>query len=268
MSAPDLTPAALERHLHATHFGHRVHYYRTLGSTNDRALELAAAGEPEGAIVLAEEQTRGRGRRARSWRSPPHLGIYASIVLRPGIAAPRAPLLTLLAAVGVTRALQDQAGVPARIKWPNDVIAGGRKIAGVLAEARGSEPVVREVVVGFGVNADQLEEDFPPDVRALATSVRIETGRVADRPALLAAILEECERRYTRLVRGEIDDLRAEWAGLASGPQGGRVVVDGPGGRREGILLGVDVEGGLLLRGADGTDARVPFGEIVHVAWP
>jgi len=268
MSGQALTPASLERRLRTILFGHRVFYYRSLASTNDRALELAAAGEPEGVMVLAEEQTEGRGRRARSWQSAPNLGIYVSIVLRPGIAAPRAPLLTLVAAVAVTRALQDQAGVGARIKWPNDVMAGGRKIAGILAESRGGDPIVRDVVLGIGVNVNQGEEDFPPGIRSTATSVRIATGQTADRTALLAVILEECERRYARLVRGEVDELRVEWAGLASTPHGGRVVVEGPGGRREGEIVGVDVEGALLLRVADGTSVRVPFGEIVQVAWP
>ncbi len=267
MNAPPLTPAALERCLRTTIFGHRVFYYRSLGSTNDRALELAAAGEPEGAVVLSEEQTSGRGRRARSWQSPPGLGIYVSIVLRPVIAAPRAPLLTLLAAVAVTHAIREQTGVAAGIKWPNDVMVGGRKIAGILAESRSADPLIREVVVGIGVNANQEPDDFPEGIREIATSARIETGRVVDRAALLAAILEGCERRYTRLLRGEVGELRAEWAGFAMTPRGGQVVVEGPGGRQEGRILGVDDEGALLICTTDGRTTRVPFGEIVHVAW-
>ena len=269
MTSPaPLTPAALERCLRTATFGHRVYYYATIGSTNDRALELAAAGEPEGVLVLSEEQTRGRGRRERTWLSPPGLGIYASLILRPGIEAARAPLVTILAAVSVTRALRESAGITARIKWPNDVVVGHRKIAGILAESRGGDPIVREVVLGIGLNVNQDAGDFSPEVRAAATSVRLETGALHERASLLAAVLEECERGYGRLVRGDAEGLRAEWAALAATPPGGRVIVEGPGGRHEGVLDGMDGEGALLLQDAAGRTVRVAFGEIVRIAWP
>src|SRR6059036_933249 len=136
-----LTPAALQTRLRAAVFGHRVFYYPAIGSTNDRALELAAAGEPEGAVVLAEEQTGGRGRRERTWHSPARLGIYVSIILRPLVPAARAPLFTFAAAVAVADALRESCGLQASIKWPNDVVAARRKIGGILGESRGSDPL-------------------------------------------------------------------------------------------------------------------------------
>ena len=146
-----LTPAALERRLRSAVFGHRIFYYPSIGSTNDRALELAAAGEPEGAVVMAEEQTRGRGRRDRGWVSAAHRGIYASLILRPAAPATKAPLFTFIAAVAVADALGEIFALEARIKWPNDVLVGRRKIAGVLGEVKGSEPEVREMVIGMGI---------------------------------------------------------------------------------------------------------------------
>ena len=266
--ADDLTPASLQRGLRSAVFGHRIFHYPSIGSTNDRALELAAAGEDEGALVVAEAQTRGRGRRDRTWASAAGAGIYASLILRPGLPAPRAPLLTLLAAVAVARGLRDTAGVAAGIQWPNDVVAGRRKIAGILAETRGAGPVVRDVVVGLGINVNQAAADFPPGVRDRATSVRMETGRPAARAAILVAILEIFERGYTRLLRAGAADLLREWESLAAIPRGGRIAVESAAGKREGTVAGLDEEGALLLATAGGDTERIAFGEIVRVDWP
>ncbi len=271
-SAPEgageaLTPAAVQRVLRSPVFGHRIFYYPTIASTNDRALELAAAGEPEGGLVLAEEQTGGRGRRERTWTSRARLGIYASLILRPGTEAPRAPIFTFMAAVSVASALREAGGVDARIKWPNDVLVGRRKIAGILGEVRGSEPRIRELVVGMGVNVNHVSGDFPPDLRERATSLRIETGRPAGRAPILAFLLEGFERRYGRMLRQGGSEILREWESLSSVPRGGWLVVEGPGGRVEGAMNGVDDEGALLLVGAGGSPSRVPFGEIVEPPW-
>ena len=262
-----LAPAALQSHLRTAVFGHRVFYYPTIGSTNDRALDLAVAGEPEGAVVLAEEQTGGRGRRERTWHSPVRLGIYVSLILRPLVPATRAPLFTFMAAVAAASALRETCSLQASIKWPNDVVVERRKIAGILGETRGSDPLIREMVLGIGVNVNHRPEDFSSDVLERATSVRIETGVAADRAVLLAAILEGFERRYSRLVGGQPSDLLREWESLSALPRGRSVVVEGPAGRSEGSLAGVDEEGALLLLLPDGRTVRVPFGEIVESRW-
>ena len=258
-----LTPAALQRFLRSAVFGHRIFYYPSIGSTNDRALELAIAEEPEGGLVLAEEQTHGRGRRDRTWWSAPYAGIYASLILRPAMPATRAPLLTFMAAVAVADALNEQTGLKARIKWPNDVLVGGRKIAGVLGEVRGNEPEVREMVIGFGVNVNHAAADFPAAVRDLATSVRLERGEAIDRAPLLAAILEGFERRYARLLRDGPATLLKEWETLSALAPGAPVAVAGPTGRVEGGFAGIDDEGGLVLLDPAGRRVRVPFGEIL-----
>jgi len=263
-----LTPAALQRHLRSAVFGHRIFYYPSIGSTNDRALDLATAGEPEGALVLAEEQTGGRGRRERIWESPACLGIYVSLVLRPGVPAAKAPMFTFTAAVATAEALRDTCRLPGCIKWPNDVVVGRRKVAGILGETRGSDPQIREMVIGIGVNVNQAPGDFAVELRERATSVRIEAGAPADRAALLASILEGFERRYARVLAGKPDDLLREWETLSAVPRGRRVAVEGPFGRCEGTVAGVDDEGALLLDTPGGGKTRVPFGEIVEALWP
>jgi BirA family biotin operon repressor/biotin-[acetyl-CoA-carboxylase] ligase len=262
-----LTPAALQRRLRSALFGHRVFHYPSLGSTNDRALELAAGGEAEGALVLAEEQTGGRGRRARAWTSPAGAGIYASLILRPGVPAPRAPLFTFMAAVAVAEALRQVASLDARIKWPNDVLVGRRKIAGILGEVRGADSNIREMVVGIGVNVHQSREQFPPDLRERATSVLAESGAPQGRAAILAVILQGFEDRYRTTLSEGPGALLREWQSLSALPAGGHVVVEGPAGRAEGSLAGVDDEGALLLSLPGAGTRRVPFGEIVRCTW-
>ncbi len=259
-----LTPASLQRHLRSAVFGHRIFYYPTIGSTNDRALDLASAGEPEGALVLAEEQTGGRGRRQRTWESRASLGIYVSLVLRPGVPATQAPLFTFTAAVAVAEALRETCRLPGGIKWPNDVVVGRRKVAGILGETRGSHPRIREMVIGIGVNVNHASEDFAVDVRDRATSVRIESGECVDRAPILASILEGFERRYARVLAGKPAELLREWEALSVLPRGRRVAVGGPLGRCEGTVAGVDDEGALLLDTPGGGTTRVPFGEIVE----
>jgi BirA family transcriptional regulator, biotin operon repressor / biotin---[acetyl-CoA-carboxylase] ligase len=261
---PSLAPAALQACLRTAVFGHRVFYYPTIGSTNDRALELATAGEPEGAVILAEEQTGGRGRRERTWHSPARMGIYVSMILRPLVPAMRAPLFTFTAAVAAAEALREVGGLQATIKWPNDVVVAGRKIAGILAEMRGSDPLIREMVLGVGVNVNQRREDFAPEVLDRATSMRVESGGLIDRAIVLGAFLEGFERRYSRLVGGHRSELLREWESLSALPRGRAVVVEGPSGRSEGRMAGVDEEGALLLTQPDGRTVRVPFGEIVE----
>lgn len=258
-----LTPASLQRFLRSAVFGHRIFYYPSIGSTNDRALELAAAEEPEGGLVLAEEQTAGRGRRERTWCSTPYAGIYASLILRPAMPATRAPLLTFMAAVAVADALNEQTGLKARIKWPNDVLVAGRKIAGVLGEVRGNEPEVREMVVGFGVNVNHAAADFPEAIRDQATSVRLERGASTDRAPILASVLEGFERRYARLLRDGPATLLKEWESLSALAPGAPITVAGPAGRVEGAFAGIDDEGGLILKDAAGGRVRIPFGEIL-----
>ena len=187
-------------------FGIPYRWLAEAGSTNDVAREWAISGAPEGALVVAARQTRGRGRRERQWSSPAGQGLYASIVLRPDWPAPEAPNLAILGGVAAYRALE-QAGVEQlRIKWPNDVLANGRKICGVLVEPRIGGGRIEFAVVGIGINVGQLAEDFSSDVRGIATSCRIEGAGITVEQ-MQVGLMEAMEAARSM----SMSALRAEW---------------------------------------------------------
>ena len=176
-------------------------------STNDVARDWALAGAPEGTVVVADKQTRGRGRRARLWDSPAGVGLYASFVLRPDWPAAQAAQLAILGGLAAFHALELAGVKNLRIKWPNDILAGGRKICGVLVEPRLGAERIEFAVVGIGINVGQARDDFPPELRPFATSCRIE-GAAISVDALLANLLES----WRRVQAQSLAEARAEWA--------------------------------------------------------
>jgi BirA family transcriptional regulator, biotin operon repressor / biotin---[acetyl-CoA-carboxylase] ligase len=237
------------------------------GSTNADLLARAAAGEPEGAVLAAEEQSAGRGRLGRAWTSPPRAALTFSVLLRPA-AVPRARLgwLPLLAGVAVAAAVRDVAGVDARLKWPNDVLVGPAKLGGILAEAAG-----QAVVIGIGVNVSTGPAGLPPPGPGAlpATSLRLEGTPDLDRSRLLAAILAGLERRYQAWSRvsgdTERSGLRAEYTSLCA-TLGRRVRVELPGGRMvDGVAADLDADGRLLVSVPPDADLPVAAGDIVHL---
>src|SRR5215218_8406691 len=186
-----------------------VLHFDSLPSTNTEAARQAALGAPEGLCVVAREQTAGRGRRERSWVSPKDAGLYVSVVLRPTLEARLWPLITLAAALAVRDALEEACGLEADIKWPNDLLAGGRKLCGILAEtAEGARG--RAVVLGVGVNLGR--GSFPPEISDTATSVEEQTGRAPDAGRLLEALTRALARRYETLhARGGAEEVLRDW---------------------------------------------------------
>lgn len=179
-------------------------------STNDVAREWALAGGPEGAVVTAARQTRGRGRRERHWDSPTGTGLYASFILRPDWAATDAPKLAILGGMAAYRALE-KAGVPnLRVKWPNDVLANGKKICGVLVEPRLGAGRIEFAVIGIGINVGQVPEGFPPELRATATSCRLEGAAIS-----VDRMLEFLVKSLQAVRQTPFAPLRAAW--LAAG---------------------------------------------------
>jgi BirA family biotin operon repressor/biotin-[acetyl-CoA-carboxylase] ligase len=237
------------------------------GSTNADLLARAAAGEPEGAVLAAEQQTAGRGRLGRTWTSPPCAALTFSVLLRPA-AVPRARLgwLPLLAGVAAAAAVRAVTGLEARLKWPNDVLVGPRKLGGILAEAAGDA-----VVVGIGVNVSTESAELPPPGPGglAATSLRLQGAWSLDRGRLLAEVLAGLERRYRAWCQvfgdTERSGLRAEytsWCGTIGRP----VRVELPGGRLlDGLAAGVDADGRLLVSVPPGADLPVAAGDIVHL---
>jgi BirA family biotin operon repressor/biotin-[acetyl-CoA-carboxylase] ligase len=233
-------------------------------STNLQAKILAAQGAAEGTVVVADTQTHGRGRRGRTWFSPSGRNIYASMILRPSMAPSKAPRLTLLAAVAVARTLGRSIGLPARIKWPNDILVKGKKIAGILNEISTEMDVVDYVVAGLGINVNVREDEMPGQIREIATSIRIETGEDVPRTALLCDLLREFEICYARLKTKGFPAIMEQWRDLTD-IIGRRVYVDVIGTRHTGTVEMVDDDGVLLLRDDRGNIHRIFSGDVRRV---
>jgi BirA family biotin operon repressor/biotin-[acetyl-CoA-carboxylase] ligase len=276
-SPPDPLPAEFEDALAAARsrfgrFASQPLFYSTIGSTNDVASALAEHDAAEGTVVIADAQTAGRGRRGRTWFSPPGSGLYVSIVLMPGratLAPQRATaLLTLTAGLALAEAVAAATGLSPDIKWPNDLLVGRRKLAGILAEAtatsRGSsadtEPDRLRVVLGFGINVRQAA--YPPELKARVTSLETELGRVVDRAALCAEALAALARRYEDLMAGRFDAILDEWRRRAPGSCGARVRWDTASGSATGVTAGIDESGALLVQTGD-TIERLMAGEVL-----
>ncbi len=248
----DLTAGALAARLRTRAFGRPLVVLDQVGSTNDRARELADAGAGEGTTVIARVQTGGRGRHGRRWVSPAG-GLWMSVVLRPGLPVPQWPLAGFAAALAAADAVQEVAGVSAGLKWPNDLVVAGRKLGGVLVEAAGSA-----AVVGVGVNADIDPDALPADLRRTATTLRALTGTGVDLAALAARLLEHFEEYYG-LLHQDPAAVVAAWRrrsvtlGQPVRTTGGREV--------EGVAEDVDGTGALLVRTEAGL-VRVVAGEV------
>ncbi len=259
--APDrLLPGEIARLLATSRIGREIRYFERIGSTNTEAAALARQGATEGSVVIAEAQTRGRGRMGREWFSPAGVNLYASIVLRPSVPPAVAPQLSLVAGLAAARALEAQGVAPLGIKWPNDVLAGGKKIAGVLTETEAEADRVRWVVLGIGVNLNCLPARFPAHLRKIATSVRISTGRKVDRCQFAARLFAEIERLYDRFLESGFGALRGEFEERSS-LTGQEVAVESGGRRIQGRALGVDEAGALVIQTASGRE-RVVAGDV------
>jgi BirA family biotin operon repressor/biotin-[acetyl-CoA-carboxylase] ligase len=242
----------------------RIEWFSEIDSTNAYALAAARRGEPEGLVVVADHQTAGRGRLGRSWLAPRGASLLVSLLLRPKIARERWPLLGTAVAVAAVDAVVTVCDLPARVKWPNDVLVRGRKLAGVLAEADVSPANgLGAVVVGMGLNV--AWESRPPELADIATAVSLERGRVVPRALLLSAWLARVER-WIRAVEQEPDAARVLWAARAnSATLGTRVRVE----RAHDVLVGeavdLDDRGALVVARDDGTRIVVTVGDVVHV---
>ena len=270
---PDLlTPKMIRQSLHAGAFGCRIHHYYEADSTMNEAARLAAAKAPHGTLVVAEEQTAGRGRFGRTWFSPRGTGLYFTLILRPKLAPAAAPILTLLAGIAVAEALAELTGRPTDVRWPNDVLLRGKKCAGILVEMTAQPERVEHAQVGVGVNVNQTE--IPSELAAEATSLRLETGRTVSRLEILAAILKRMERHYHELEERGPGAIVERFSEVSSYACGKRVRVTDPstalgtgGTSRAGnarVLIGETVglspEGMLLVRRDDGQTEAVLSG--------
>lgn len=261
----ELAEAIEERRHRIGPLGVPILFYDTVGSTNDVASALASSGVYEGSVVIADAQTAGRGRRGRTWFSPPGAGLYVSVVLVPGrsSASPEraTALLTLAAGVALAEAVERVTGLAPDIKWPNDLLVNRRKLAGILAEGvtSPSSSGLQAVVLGYGINVGAAA--YPTDLAARVTSLDTELGRPIDRAALCAESLAALAARYNDLLAGRFDAILDAWRARAFGSRGARVEWDTPRGVRTGITQGIDDMGALLVQSGEGLD-RIVAGEV------
>lgn len=199
---PDILFAhEIQRGLKARVLGKDIRCFRSVCSSNSVAQRCALRGVEEGTVIIAGRQTAGRGRLGRSWVSPAKVGVYLSVVLRPAIPPMQAPGLSLVAALAVTETIREYPGLPAQIKWPNDVVIGDKKVAGVLTELSAEVDRVNFVVVGIGLNANHGARDFPGELVDKATSLRIEQGCHVNRVRLVQGVLAHLEKRYHQYLK-------------------------------------------------------------------
>lgn len=264
LRVPDrLTPLEITPMLSTRELGRTLHHFDELASTNVQAFELAHDGALHGEVVIAESQTAGKGRRGRAWVSPAAKNLAMSVILRPEIAPTRAPELTLVAAVALAETLRE-AGAPAQIKWPNDVLLEGKKVAGILTELSADTERVHFVIVGIGVNLNASVTDFPEDVRAIATSVSQHRQQPVPRALFTAALLTRLETWLDTWAEVGFEPVRAVWKSLSS-VLGTEVLVRTDHTERRGVAEDIDATGALMLRLPDGSLERVLAGDVEQV---
>jgi BirA family biotin operon repressor/biotin-[acetyl-CoA-carboxylase] ligase len=231
-------------------------------TTNVEANRLAREGKPEGTLVVADEQTKGRGRRGRSWTSPPGTGLYCSIVLRPRCAPDRLPALTLTAGVATATAIQ-QVGLVPQLKWPNDILISGRKVGGILTETVFDRKQVDFAILGIGINVNTAAEAFPASIRKQATSLSLSLGKPVSRIVLLQNLLIKLEHYYGLFSGEDLASVIHGWSELDS-TLGREVEVSLPEGRLRGVAEAIEPDGTLLVREGTGHLHRIVAGDVVH----
>lgn len=259
---PDkLFPQEVQDGLNTNSIGQSIIYYERVNSTNDLAKVLAGQGVIEGTVVVAEEQSGGRGRRGRAWSSPGGTGVWMSVLLRPKLSPANAPKITIMAAVAVVRAIERVCGQKVGIKWPNDIVYKGKKLAGILTEMSAEVDSINHIVLGIGTNVNVPQEAFPAEIQEKGTSLLIATGHTVSRVAYLRALLEELEVAYAQFCTEQFDTIMDGWR-EHSVTLGEDVRVEGIGEILFGTAVDIDTQGALLLRQKNGEIVKVLAGDV------
>ena len=258
---PDvLSPSLLRRRLRDTPFGKRIYHYFKTASTNSIALELGHSGEPHGTIVIAEEQTGGRGRAGRSWHSEKTSGIYMTVLLRPPISPLVAPVITIVAGLAVRDAVQEETGVEADLRWPNDLLAGGKKFSGILTEMYAEPSQVRFVIVGIGINVNHTA--MPSELAKIGTSLRVMVGKPVSRLQLVVRLLRHLDSYYNRFLAEGAQPILDRFAEVSTYARGKRVRITTASESYVGTTDGLEPNGLLRVRRDDGQSAVVISGDV------
>ncbi|MEK5476663.1 biotin--[acetyl-CoA-carboxylase] ligase [Paenibacillus sp. FSL R5-0407] len=242
-------------------FGRHLNLMEVTSSTQEAARLLAEEGAPEGTLVIAEEQTGGRGRQGKRWYSPARKGIWMSLLLRPQRPLSFAPQLTLLTAVAVCRAIRKVTGVDAGIKWPNDLLVQGKKICGILIESVGEDERIKYCIAGIGIDVNVELEELPSELHKVATSLKIESGQTQSRATLISAVMNELEQLYNLYEEEGFAPIGHLWEAL-SVTLGKRVTVKTPRGETEGTAEALDESGALVLLDDTGNHITIFSGDV------
>jgi BirA family biotin operon repressor/biotin-[acetyl-CoA-carboxylase] ligase len=242
--------------------GRDIRVFQETTSTNDVIEKLARDKVKQGVVVFAESQTKGRGRLGRKWMSPTGKGLWFSVLLRPDLRPQETTQLTVASATALARAIQSQTGLKPEIKWPNDILIGGKKVAGILTEMSAELDRVKHVILGIGLDVNQSVSEFPADLRKLATSLKIESGKAISRAELAVKILQELDDDYARICDGGFAKLADEWEERCT-TIGQQVTVHIGDRRIRGRAESLDDDGALLLRTEHGRIERINGGDVL-----
>jgi len=261
VALPDkLLPALVLNGLKTDLIGRKIIHYARTTSSNDEAEKLARTGEREGVVIIAEEQTSGKGRVGRVWHSPKGKGIYLSVVLRPQLPPARVSFLTLCSAISAAEAIHRSAGLRAFVKWPNDVLVSGKKACGILTELATESDRINYAIVGVGINVNQEASDLA-DLK-MATSLKIEKGKEVSRLELTRAFLESLDSNYALILHEHYGEIIDRWLQV-SATIGKRILAESLSGEKwEGVATGLDEDGCLLLRLDNGMTRRITGGDV------
>lgn len=241
--------------------GRNIHFEEAVASTQKIAQSLANDGVPEGTIVVADQQTKGRGRMARAWHSPSGTGIWMSMIIRPNIPVNTTPQLTLLTAVAIVQAIEELTPLKPDIKWPNDIMINGKKIVGILTELQAEADQVHSVIIGTGINVNQKKEQFPEDLQNIATSILIETGEAWERAQFIQTILFKFEGLYSIFLSQGFKPIKLLWEGYAISINK-KMIARTLKGTVEGRAIGIDDDGVLLIETEDRSIERIYSADI------
>lgn len=261
LTVPDiLSKSEIESRLDGGWIGSQVYFAEEVDSTNTWGKRLAEEGAPHGTLVVADEQTQGRGRRGRSWQSPKGTNISMTLILRPDLEPARASMLTIVMGLSVAQGLKELLKLPVQIKWPNDAVLNGHKLCGILTEMSAQIDYINYVVVGTGINVNLPE--VPEELKDIATSLLIETGHRVNRAEVIGAVLRAFARNYESfLAAGDLTGLLNAYNEILANRDRQVRVLD-PKEPYEGVALGINARGELLVKKADGSISEVYAGEV------
>lgn len=263
ISSPDLlTYEEISPHLRTNIIGRNIYYFQSIDSTNIKAKELARQGEKEGTLIISESQSSGKGRLGRAWTSPKDKGIWMSLILRPDVEPSYASKITLIAAAAVHKAIKEYCNINCGIKWPNDIVINNKKVCGILTEMSGELNKINYIILGIGINANLDLEDFPEEIRSIASSIKLEKGDPIIRKNLIAKIMNEFEILYNEMINYSNINSTIEICRTNSIFIGKEVKLIN---KNEVIIakvIDIDDQGELIIEKEDGTILPIISGEV------